>query len=92
MVCHLLAPRARLPKRYVSGTVLIASSDTRRTMGRLISASVRPPARSEKPMCRYKTKNRYPNIPNMMEGMPARLSAPNLTSFVRRFSPAYSAM
>jgi len=43
IVCHLVAPRARLPSRYEAGTVFRASSEVLTKVGRIMVAPVRAP-------------------------------------------------
>src|SRR5688500_1917870 len=76
MLSHLLAPSDRPTSRYEAGTALIASSEVLMIVGRIMNASVRPPARIDHPKPRTSTKKTKPNRPKMIDGTPARHSAP----------------
>ena len=54
----------------------MASSDVRMMVGRIMKARVRPPLRIDQPNLSLVTKRMKPKRPKMIEGMPARQSAP----------------
>ena len=90
MVCHWVAPRARLPSRRDDGTLRSASSVVRITVGRTIRARVICPAIRLTPRFRYKTRNEKPKRPNTMDGVPFKRSTPVRMIFVTTFSRVYS--
>ena len=69
------APSAKLPSRKESGTAFNASSVVRMTSGRIISAIVSAPERTEVPQPNNCTKKSMPKMPYTMDGMPASVSA-----------------
>ena len=81
IVCHLVAPKAKLPSLYDTGTALIASSEVLIIVGIIIKVRVSPPDTMEYFKLRATTKNTYPNKPNIIEGTPANDSVPNLMIF-----------
>ena len=74
-VRSLPAPRPKLPSRKESGTLIRASSVVRITRGRIIMAMVKAPPSMEYPQPKLTPKNKKPNRPYTMEGMPERVSA-----------------
>ena len=54
----------------------MASSDVRMMVGRIMKARVSPPQRMDQPNLSVVTKKMKPKRPKMIEGMPARQSAP----------------
>jgi len=63
IVCHLVAPRARLAWRRLSGTVFRASSAVVIITGRMSSPRVRDPASIDDPNCSARTKRPRPKRP-----------------------------
>ena len=90
IVCHRVAPSARLPSRNVCGMVFNDSSVVRMTVGRIISARVICPASNDTPTLRKRTMKANPNNPKTMEGVPLSRSTPVLMSRVMRPSLVYS--
>ena len=88
IVCHLVAPRARLASRRVLGQFRMASSATVTMVGRAMMASTILPARPLSPTgspntcCRSGTMIISPKNPYTTEGMPFRSSITGLRKFL----------
>ena len=90
IVCHFVAPSARLPCLNESGTLFKASSVVLIIVGRTIRPSVIIPARRHTPKSRNNTRNANPKRPKTIEGVPFRRSTPNLIIEVIQLSLVYS--
>ena len=76
VVCHFVAPRARLPSRRERETLRIASSEVRMIVGSSMIVMVSVPEIRPIPILRIVTKTMKPKSPKMIEGIPARVSVP----------------
>ncbi len=90
MVCHLVAPSARLLSFRPPDIVFIASSEALIVQGSIMNINASPPERIEKPNPRYTTRNAYPKRPITIDGIPARHSTQNVMICVTALSGAYS--
>ena len=59
-------------------------------VGSIINVMVNVPDIKLNPIPRYSAKKIYPNKPNMMEGIPARVSVPKCRTRIRKFCLEYS--
>ncbi len=89
-VCHLVAPSAKLDSLKDSGTDLMASSEARIIVGRIMKVTVSVPESKPTPISKYITKSIKPNSPKMIDGIPANVSVPNLRISLKRLCRAYS--
>ena len=90
MVCHRVAPMARLPSRNSRGTALMASSETEVMVGRAMTARRMDPASQVRPDARSKVTRRTsvriirPKKPYTTDGIPARSSMAGLRTLLVR--------
>ncbi len=90
MVCHRVAPMARLPSRNSCGTALMASSETEVMVGRAMIARRMEPASQVRPdsrlkvTCRNPVNTIRPKKPYTTEGIPARSSMAGLRTLLIR--------
>ena len=90
IVCHFVAPRARLPSLRDFGTALRASSLETIIIGSIIHASVKQPAIIEAPNRRNITNSPSPKSPKTIEGTPASVTIASRTVRVNLPAFAYS--
>ena len=92
MVCHFVAPSARLASRSSCGTPRSACSASRIISGRLKTVSARAPEMALKLQPNAITKSARPNRPTTIEGTELISSCDSRIRLGMRPSPAYSAM
>lgn len=90
IVCSLVAPKALLPLRYMSGIAFNASSVVLITIGNASSPRVSEPARILSPNPRVFTKSVIPKRPNIIDGIPERLFVMTRMNFTTKLLGAYS--
>ena len=73
IVCHLVAPKPKLPSLYKLGTEDTVTSATWKIVGSAMNANIIPPQRTEYPKFNVITNNCKPNKPKIIDGMDANV-------------------